>query len=409
MTEERTVLIERVSQRITNRKMKDVYEHIRQQRAMSKQELHELSSYTISTLTRILEELIERGLIEETGYGESTGGRRPTLYQVRADYAYILGLDISRATSRIILCDMHLSKLDSVVWKMTERMTPERLIEEAVQAASDMLDKHHISRERVLGLGIGAVGPLDSEHGIILEPQGFPTEGWSNLAITETLERRLGIPTYLDNGANTALLGEYWTESERRSGNLLYVHVGVGIRSAVMTGGKLVYGAVDMEGAAGQMIIQSDGVPPTSRGGNYGAWESYVTAPALEKVATARLKQGRASSLRDRVPEPESVTYTHLEQAYTEGDALVQEIFAQAAAYFGLGLANLLNILHPETVILGGPIAGKIDLFFEDAARIALEHTYYYPHYQVKFQRSKLHDDAVAIGAAALVVRELSK
>ena len=111
---------------------------------ISKQELQEATGYTISTLTRLLEELVELRFIEETGFGESTGGRRPTLYRIRADYGYVLGLDISRATSRIVLCDMNLNKLDSIIWPITSRSTPEHLIDAAAAAAKAMLAKHHI-------------------------------------------------------------------------------------------------------------------------------------------------------------------------------------------------------------------------------------------------------------------------
>src|SRR5690606_8438500 len=103
-----------LSSRLVNRKAKEIYDRIRQKGTIAKQDLQELSGYTISTLSRILDELTGLGLIVETGYGESTGGRRPTLYETRADYGYVFGLDISRAHSRLVLCDMHLHKLDSV-------------------------------------------------------------------------------------------------------------------------------------------------------------------------------------------------------------------------------------------------------------------------------------------------------
>jgi len=397
-----------LGERITSRKGKDVYEWIRLIGIISKQELHELSGYTISTLTRVLEELIGEGLIEETGFGESTGGRRPTLYQIRADYGYIFGLDISRGTSRLVLCDMRMNKLDSVVWKMTSEVVPERLLDEVEEAARQMMVRHRLPAKKVLGIGVGAVGPLDRVRGVIHAPERFPAPGWYEVPIREMLEQRLSLPVWLDNGANTALLGEYWSDTEERPQHVLYVHVGVGIRSAVMVGGKIVYGAVDMEGAAGQMVIQSDGRTPISASGNYGAWESYITSHALERVAVSYLKQGRQTLLRDRCRKPEFVTYEDLERAYHDGDPLAREIFTQAASYFGIGLANLLNILHPEQVILGGPIVGSIDVFYEDAIRIARHNTYYYPQYQVKFRRSRLQDDAVAIGATALVIGQLS-
>lgn len=397
-----------VASRLPNRKAKEVFQRIRLKGTISKQELQEATGYTISTLTRLLEELVELGFIEETGFGESTGGRRPTLYRIRADYGYVLGLDISRATSRIVLCDMNLNKLDSIIWPMTSRSTPEHLIDAAAAAAKAMLAKHHIQHGDVLGIGIGAVGPLDRQAGMIFDPQGFPSEGWMNIPICRILSERLALPAYLDNGANTALLGEYWSDEEHRSDHMLYVHVGVGIRSAVMVGGKIAHGAFDMEGAVGQMIIQSDGVPPINNKGNYGAWESYVTTHALVRTAVSQIKRGRASRMRGMVEDVEQLTYAHLEQAYAEGDPLAREIYLNAAASFGIGLANLLNILHPEIVILGGPIAGHIDCFYDDGIRIAILNTYYYPEYQVKFLRSRLQDDAVAIGAASMVIQQLS-
>src|SRR5690606_6737996 len=113
---------------------------------------------------------------------------------------------ISRATTRLVLCDLNLEKLDSVIWKMSERVTPELLISEAAECAMDMAAKHGISSEQLLGMGIGAVGPLDRNSGTILNPLRFPAPGWNNVPICEQLEQSLGLPVLLDNGANTALL-----------------------------------------------------------------------------------------------------------------------------------------------------------------------------------------------------------
>ena len=102
-----------MTERFSSRKAKDVYEWIRKRGTISKQEIKELSGLTTSTLTRILEELVESRLIVEVGLGDSTGGRPPILYQTNASYAYIFGLDISRVNVKLILCNMHLQKIDS--------------------------------------------------------------------------------------------------------------------------------------------------------------------------------------------------------------------------------------------------------------------------------------------------------
>ncbi|MEX2416531.1 MAG: ROK family transcriptional regulator [Paenibacillaceae bacterium] len=397
-----------MTERLSGRKAKDVYEWIRKWGTISKQEIKELSGLTTSTLTRVLEELIEAGFIIEVGLGDSTGGRPPILYQTNATSSYIFGLDISRGNTKLILCNMHLEKIDFHIWKMNERMTPEYLLQEVVLVTKHMIEKHGLNREAILGMGIGAVGPLDRKSGIIISPQNFPSSGWEHVKINAWIQEKLGIEVYLDSGANTALLGEYWRDSTDRLEHLLYVHIGVGIRSSMMVGGNLVYGAVDMEGAAGQMIIQTDGIPPRHASGNYGCWESYTSIYALEQAAISYLKQGRESTLWKKVTCAEEVTLGDLEAALQEGDSLAKEIFTQSASYFGIGLANLLNILHPQKVILGGSLITGNELFFDSAKQVAIQKTYHYPAYQVIFEKSKLGEDAVAIGAAALVIQQLT-
>lgn len=392
-------------QRLAGRKHKEIYEWIRRQDYISKIELLEKSGMTGSTLTRTLEELVSAGLIREAGLGESTGGRRPILYQIEPGYAYVFGLDISRLYSKLILFDLQMAKLDTRQWIMTENMTPEVFLGEIAEEAMRMLARRGLTAEQVLGLGVGAVGPLDRSTGTILEPHYFQAAGWHHVNIRRELESRLGFPVLLDNGANTALIGESWSDRGRDYRHLLYVHVGVGLRSAMMSNGKLVYGAVDMEGSIGQMIIQSDG--PRLRGeGNYGSLETYASIHALELQAQSGLKRGRDSLLLRLERDPDKIQFSHLLQALRENDPFTVELFTQAATYFGIGLSNLLNILHPEKVILGGALISSHSGFFHIATRVAIQRTYYYPQYQVVFSQGSLGEEALVTGAALMVIDE---
>lgn len=397
-----------INERLANRKAKEIFEWIRKRGTVSKQDLKELSGMTSTTLTRILEELTGEGFIVETGLGKSTGGRRPILYQTNPRYAYAFGLDISRSSSRLVLCDLHLNKLDEQEWRMDASMVPDRLLEEAAGAAERMMERHRLPKDRVLGLGVGAVGPLDRAEGVILDPKYFPAGGWHNVEVRRRLESRLDIPVLLDNGANTALLGEYWLDSDRRFQHLLYVHAGVGIRTAMIMGGNVVHGAVDMEGAAGQMIIQCDGKAPRENSGNYGSWESYASIYALEQAMLSRIKIGRRTIVQLPSTWQDGELYARMLEALRAGDPLTRELFEQAACYFGIGLANLLNILHPEKVILGGPLVSANPFFFQYATQVAVQKTYHYPDYQAVFSQSRLGDDAVAVGAAVLVINQLT-
>ncbi|MDF2923233.1 MAG: family transcriptional regulator [Paenibacillaceae bacterium] len=417
-----------VEERIPARKSKDIYEWVRRQGGtLSKQELLERSGLTPSTLTRILEELTLKELLTEVGFGLSTGGRRPILYRTNPQYAYAFGLEISRTRSMLVLTDMHHHIVSSTVWRMSESYSPDSLLAEVAASAAYMLESRGIERRQVLGFGVGAVGPVDTGNGRILNPLYFRSSGWNNVRVKERLETALGVCVYLDNGANAALTGEYWADPVKRK-HLLYVHVGAGLRSAMMTGGSIVYGAVDMEGAVGQMIVEAGGIPHREARGNRGALESYVSIHALEREWRRLGRTGGFQELLACLEREEAAAVSLLERS---------------GRYFGIGLANLLNTLHPEKVILGGPVVNAHPAFFRTAVSEALRGAYYYGSveyklprqpersrkretaralppravpggihspvaYRVEFHRGELGEAAIAVGAAIMVVNRLT-
>ncbi|WP_267918908.1 ROK family protein [Paenibacillus sonchi] len=119
-------------------------------------------------------------------------------------------------------------------------------------------------------------------------------------------------------------------------------------------------------------------------------------------------KRGRPTLLRELADRPEDIEFAHIVEALQAGDSVVNGIFGQAAVYCGIGLANLINILHPEEVILGGPLFSAADFFYREATRTALERTYYREQYKVRFTQGSLSDTAVAAGAAALILNQLT-
>lgn len=382
---------------------KQLYNRISYLGTVSKADLLKDFSLTSSSMTRLLEDMLAQGIIVASGLGNSTGGRKPILFQTNPSYRYVFGLEISRIYSTLGLYDMHLNALSVIRWKMDRSMTPERFIDHVTKEATAFLLTHKLSIQDVLGMGIGAVGPLDQKNGVILKPEFFPSDSWKNVPICAMIEDRLQIPAKLDNGANTALIGEHWALKDESIQHVLYIHAGVNIRSAMISEGQVLRGAVDTEGAVGQMIIQTNG-PRLRNQGNYGALEAYVSILALEDRIRTQLKMGR-SSLLSGLP-PEDISFAALIDALSEGDPLVEEQFTETAAYLGIGLANLINALHPEYVILGGALVNAHPLVYNTALEIAKKNTYHYPEYSPVFSQGRLKDEAVATGAAILLLHE---
>lgn len=385
---------------------KAVYERIARYNDVSKAELMDEFNMTSSSVTRLLDELIRGNWIVEAGFGQSTGGRKPILYRINPGQRVIFGLEISRLYSVLGLFDMKMNTLSFRKWKMDEEMTPQRLVHDVGISMDSMLEENGLDKSIVAGIGVGAVGPLDRHRGTILNPLFFSAEGWLDVPICEMLENRTGTRAFLENGANTALLGEHWALRGENIQHMLYVHAGTGLRSAMMSNGHLVHGAVDMEGSIGQMIIQTDG-PRLHSMGNYGALEAYASVQAVEKQFRTQRNIGRGQLDSGRGPQSENIHFDMLVEAINQGDPFIHEIFAQSAAYMGIGLANLINILHPETVILGGALINAHSIYYDTAISVAQQNIYYYPEYKPIFSRGILQENAVSMGAALMVFKQI--
>ncbi|CAM4020720.1 ROK family protein [Cohnella lubricantis] len=383
-----------------------VYFDIAERGTVSKAELLGRFSLSGTSMTRLLEEMTAEGLILASGFGPSSGGRRPILYETNPAFGYFCGLEISRFHSALGLFDMRMNPLSFVRWRMDEKMTPQALADRVAGAVQAALREQGIKQEQVLGFGIGSVGPLDRESGIILQPLHFPAPGWANVPICRLIEERTGFAAQLDNGANTALIGEHWSMRSANPQHMLYVHTGVGLRSAMMSYGQIIYGSVDMEGAIGQMIVQSDG-PQLYDGSNFGALEAYVSVQALEKRAQTHAIMGASPLTELFGVQPEQIRYDLLLEALRQEHPYAMELFQQGASFFGIGLANMINMLHPEIVIVGGTLIQSHEMFLRTAIDIARKNTYYHPQYQPVFSEGELKEDAVATGAALMMWKQL--
>jgi predicted NBD/HSP70 family sugar kinase len=383
-----------------------IYHRIAEQGVVSKAELLADFTLTSSTLSRLLDEMVAEKLLLTSGLGPSSGGRRPILYETNPAYGYFFGLDISRRHSSLGFFDMRMNPMSFTSWRMDEAMTPSQLATHVSVNMKSILNDHQLDPHQVIGTGIGAVGPLDRGKGLILKPLYFPAPGWADVPICRILEEKTGIPTLLENGANTALMGEQWAIRQENLQHMLYVHAGVGLRSAMMSHGQIVHGSIDMEGAIGQMIIQTGG-PRLHNEGNYGALEAFVSVQSIEKQAQEQAMMGR-NILNNTFPLPlNQIRYDVLLHELSQDNEYIMELFLQSATYFGIGLANLINMFHPETIILGGALINSHERFYQTAIEIARKNTYYYPDYQPVFSKGELKGDAVATGAALMVWRAM--
>ncbi len=216
-------------------------------------------------------------------------------------------------------------------------------------------------RDDFVGVGIGAPGPLDRENGVV---SVAPNLGWRDFPLRDAVSNRVEIPATLDNDANCATLGEWWRGAAQGTRNVVGLTIGTGIGGGIVLDGQLYHGASDVAGEVGHTTIDSTG--RYCRCGNYGCLEAYASGPAIALRAREALERDEASVLHRMVNENLSLlTAATVYDAANNGDALALEVVRDTAKFLGTGVANLLNLLNPDVVVITGGVTRAGDRLFE--------------------------------------------
>jgi glucokinase len=217
------------------------------------------------------------------------------------------------------------------------------------------------TRDDFLGVGIGSPGPLDREHGIVIVT---PNLGWRDFPLRDEVSSRVGLPASLDNDANCATLGEWWTGAARGGRNVVGLTIGTGIGGGLILDGKLYHGASDVAGEIGHTTIDSTG--RRCKCGNYGCLEAYASGPAIAERAREQLEGNETSILLSMVGgRLERLTAQTVYEAAQHDDAVAREVVRDTARFLGAGIANLLNIFNPDVVVIAGGVTQAGEFLFE--------------------------------------------
>ncbi len=272
-----------------------------------------------------------------------------------------------------------------------------RLVDEVI---SEGLAAEGGSRDQVVGIGVGSPGPLDLKEGVVLDPFNLV---WRNFHLRDELARVTGLPTYLDNDANCATWGEYWQGAGRGTRSLVGVTLGTGIGGGIVTDGKLVHGASSTAGELGHMTIAFDG--RRCKCGNRGCIEAYASGPSIAARAREGVEAGASSILLDLAGgDPASITAVTVYEAIVQGDAYAADVMERTARMLGAGIANVINVLNPDVVVIVGGVTRAGEHLFgplrdevrSRAFRIAVEACRIVP--------GALPETAGVIGAAGLLL-----
>jgi glucokinase len=280
---------------------------------------------------------------------------------------------------------------------------PARVIKRLNQTIDRAIDKAGLQRSQVAGIGVAAAAIIDINRGLVTEAPNLPR--WRNVPLPALISGEFNLPVYLLNDASAAALGEHRYGAGRGLNNLIYITVSTGIGGGIIIDGELYNGTDGCAAEIGHMVIMVDG--PACNCGRRGCLESLASGTAIGRMARERLAYGETSIMRALAGNViEDVTSVTVARAARKGDMLALDVIRTAAGYLGIGLANLVNILNPQMIIVGGGVSSMGAMLLGPARKSMKAHAFKLPASTVRIVRPALGMDAGLSGAAEYARRK---
>ena len=355
---------------------------------LSRQELTGRTSLSAASVSNLVAELIAEGVVEEAGSVESEGGRPRVLLRVAPTFRYVVGAEVGETRVRVELFDLAMNVLARADRPISSP-TPEEVVKHVLEGLSAVVASSGVRPEQILGLGVAVSGVV--EDNAIVDAQ---TLGWDAVPLAAMLAEGTDIPVHVDNGANMLGQAEMWFGAGRGATDVVVALVGSGAGSALVAGGSSYRGARSSAGEWGHMTIVYGG--RQCRCGALGCLETYVGAEGV----LDRYRQAGGVADGD-----EETAFVELLESDSE---LAATIVDDTIGYLAAGFANLVNLVNPERIVLGG-WAGLLlgERYLPQLREEVGKHALRQPYQQVTIVLCELGRDAVALGAATLPVFRL--
>ncbi len=316
-----------------------------------------------------------------------------------------IGVDIGGGSVKCGLVTESGKVLKRVTFPTNPGAGRERLLQDLEMHVRALRNDASHKRVQVMGIGVGAPGPIDVERGFVYIFPNIP--GWKNTPLKKILEKRLKLKAYVDNDANAMALGEAYFGAGRGIQNAIFLTLGTGVGGGILVNGKLFHGTTFSAAEIGHLVINEDG--PKCGCGNRGCIETYVGSQYFVDHVRTQLSRNPKSILHKWLKNGEQLSPLLVSRAARAKDALSQAVWIRTADHLATALAGLINILNPEAIILGGGIAQNGELLFAPLRKSLKKKAFPIAADSVKVIPAELGVEAGLVGSAALVFASKSQ
>ena len=363
---------------------------------ISRVELSALSGLSKMSLTNIISEFKEEGLVFETGIDSSASGKRKPILLDLVDGAICsIGIHITRSFIDGCLADIKGSILFSKRAEITGNLQTKDLIDLILDLIKTI---HNLSTHKIVGIGIASMGPLDLKKGMILNPTNF--YGIENVPIVDIVKKIYpDLPVFLCKNTNSAVLAEKYYGTDKAIKDFAYIGVSKGVGGGAVVNDRLIIGSDGFACEIGHVSINPNG--PRCSCGNKGCLEMYANIGAAVQYAEEKLDNGQKSILR------KPVTYEKILNAAKEGDFVAGAALDEQCKYLSIGVINMINLFDPKAVIIGNEIAMGGNEIIHRLQKYVSDTPISVKHHHVDIFVSKFYDKAPLLGSATFVFENL--
>ena len=320
---------------------------------------------------------------------------------------YIVGVDLGGTNARAAVTDIKGRILGQGRRPSMAMEAPEVTISQIIQSIRDAMSAAGIKDHDIRGIGMGVPGRHNSKQGVVMWSPNF-RDMWAGVQVLAPIKEEFGVPTYMGNDANVAALGEFRFGAARDVNSMVMMTLGTGIGGGIILDGKLWLGANEAGGEVGQQIVNPGGMKCGC--GNIGDLEGEARRDTIVERAVRKIFMGRKTILTDMVPPKYyDLTPAMIADAASKGDEVALEVMEETGFYVGLGVTNLISILNPDMVVIGGGISQAGDALWGPIMRTVRANGLTQALEVCQVVPAQLGDDAGIMGGVVLVLQELEQ
>ncbi|AZB44777.1 ROK family transcriptional regulator [Bacillus sp. FJAT-42376] len=376
---------------------------IRSSGSISRADIAKKTRLTPPTVTNIVHELLNEGLVLEGQTGPSNGGRKPIMLRINSKNFYIIGVDVGVKKIRFAMTDLNADILFKNMVSINEKMREEELVRTIVKQIYMLIDQSAVPREKIMGIGIGMHGIVDAEKGISIFAPGLHMK---NIPLKSMLETEFMIPVKVENDVRAMALGEAWFGNGIGFEDLICINIGYGIGAGIIMNGQLFRGRHGLAGEIGHTVVDLNG--PKCTCGSYGCLQTLAAHDGLKHAAVKEIILGRQTLISELAEgNVEKISGKIIHQAAGQGDGLAIEILRSTGKYLGAAISNLVHILNPPKIIIGGGISKAGHFLLEPLKEVVQKRALSEEARNTLIVESGLGDRAGLVGAVTLVLADM--